>query len=229
MGGYSFLKRHYRESKECSSYVDDIRKIKFLSPEEEKELVQKIREQNCQSARRDLICSILPYAVSVAQKYRNRGITFSDLIGEANVAVVKSADHYRPENGNRFIGYAKESIHHRLQNSFTKNLRFNLRMLRLDYRYEGDSSLIDFFGDNYEKKQIEREEDIEYVKYLLKEANLSFRELEIIRSRYGFDGDSKTLEEVGKKFKITRERVRQIEEKALGKLRRASKRIEKEV
>ena len=54
------------------------------------------------------------------------------------------------------------------------------------------------------------------------EGTLSAREQHVLHLRYGLvDGRSRTLEEVGKTFRVTRERVRQIEEKALRKLRQS--------
>ena len=53
-------------------------------------------------------------------------------------------------------------------------------------------------------------------------ANLPEREKKILRMRFGFDGKTKTLEEIGKKIGVSRERVRQIEKRAKEKLRKES-------
>jgi RNA polymerase primary sigma factor len=66
-------------------------------------------------------------------------------------------------------------------------------------------------------KSLELEEMTKKVKGLL--SDLSHREREIIRMRFGFENDESTLEEIGEKFHVTRERIRQLEKKTLGRLR----------
>ena len=90
---------------------------------------------------------------------------------------------------------------------------------------DGDSVLLDMIEDVNGKtpeKEAERQSDREAIFRAI--STLEAREQIIIRHRYGLDdGKAKTLEEVGKLFGITRERVRQIEKKALRKLRQPSR------
>jgi len=89
-----------------------------------------------------------------------------------------------------------------------------------------DGSLMDFIEDNEVKSPIEVLEMNE-LKQLMRDAlftSLNPREENIVKMRFGFDEEREhTLEEVGSKFKVTRERVRQIEVKAISKLKKTSK------
>ncbi len=90
---------------------------------------------------------------------------------------------------------------------------------------EDDSHLGDFLAD---ERTMSPEEfaNYEVLKDELREVldTLTTREKEVLELRFGlFDGSSHTLEEVGKQFKVTRERIRQIEAKALRKLRHPSR------
>ena len=78
----------------------------------------------------------------------------------------------------------------------------------------------------YEKEQKKKDEEIAKLKEQLEEVleTLTERERKVLRLRFGLDdGRARTLEEVGKEFKVTRERIRQIEAKALRKLRHPSR------
>ena len=91
--------------------------------------------------------------------------------------------------------------------------------------------LQDFFIDKHTSETILSNEDAlsavqkktlqEEVASIL--SKLTTKEEQVLRLRYGFDGHERTLEEVGTKFNVTRERIRQIEGKALRKLRHPSK------
>ncbi|MBX3425027.1 MAG: sigma-70 family RNA polymerase sigma factor [Pirellulales bacterium] len=233
----------------------------------------KIRKEAYDAAKRDLSAANLRLVVSIAKRYRNRGMSFLDLIQEGNTGLMRAVDKFEHARGYKFSTYATWWI----RQAITRAIADQSRTIRLPVHMIDTMSKIravttDFvqqFGreptpeeiaeltgmsiddarcvhkmtrqplsldqpvgdheDNYfgEFLQENRDEDplydanIEALKQRLEEVmnELTYREREILRLRYGLaDGYTYTLEEVGKIFSVTRERVRQIESKAVRKL-----------
>ena len=211
--------------------------------------------------------------VSIAKRYRNRGLSFLDLIQEGNTGLMKAVEKYEYRRGYKFSTYATWWIRQAITRSIAdqaRTIRIPVHMIetmskvrnatkklmqKLGYepsmkeiaveldlpeeevrkvlkiskhpisldRPIGDSD-DGFFGDFIEDQTVESPIHVathEMLKDRLKDVlkTLTYREREIIKLRYGLeDGYTYTLEEVGKIFKVTRERVRQIEAKAVKKL-----------
>ncbi len=226
-----------------------------------------------EEAKKQLSRKNLRLVVSIAKKFRGKGLPFLDLIQEGNTGLMKALDRYQASRGNKFSTYAtwwiKQTITrsiayqsrtvripiHAINNlnrlieereTFIKRegreptldemsdisklpkrevnrlFSLNRNSLSLDQPYgSGDDGM---FGELIEDPKapapIETTQKIqlkERIQKLLK--TLSFREREVLRLRYGLDdGHSYTLEEVGQIFKVSRERIRQIEVGALQKL-----------
>ncbi|MCG3184721.1 MAG: RNA polymerase sigma factor RpoD [Planctomycetes bacterium] len=233
----------------------------------------KRRYQAYEEAKRRLFSGNLRLVVSIAKKYRNRGLSFLDVIQEGNTGLMKAVEKYEYRRGYKFSTYATWWIRQAITRSIAdqaRTIRIPVHMIETmsklrnvakrlmqetgrepsvrelataaEISYEeakrvlkiskhpisldrpiGDSD-DSFFGDFIKDENADNPVGVASQEMLKDKIDrvlntLTYREREIIRLRYGIgDGHTYTLEEVGKIFKVTRERVRQIEAKAIRKL-----------
>lgn len=251
----------------------------ITSTQESPEGLQKRVEQcekfykEFENAKRQLSSCNLRLVVSIAKKYRNRGMSFLDLIQEGNTGLMRAVDKYEYRRGFKFSTYATWWIRQAITRAIAdqaRTIRIPVHMIDVLTRLrniqkallqenkclptteeiakvadmeveevrrvmdigrhpvsldrpvgEGDDcSFGEFIEDSNNDSPVRLASNgilRDKIEGLLK--TLTYREREIIRLRYGLgDGYTYTLEEVGRIFKVTRERVRQIEAKAVKKL-----------
>jgi len=225
-------------------YLRELRRIPQLSREEEQAFAV-LAAQGDRKARQHLIQANLRFVILVAKRYRNRGVPLEDLVNEGNIGLIHAAERFDPARGIRFVSYAVWWIRQAILKAIPENSRLirlpkcraeelpstaELRMqaaqgtLSLDSPVQGmeDSGSL---GACLEDRSVPMPEEVlvgvslqEHMDSVL--AGLSDREASILRDRFGLAGSKRiTLLEVGRKHGLSRERVRQIEKKALCKIR----------
>ncbi|MGC6425479.1 MAG: sigma-70 family RNA polymerase sigma factor [Akkermansiaceae bacterium] len=261
-------------------YMREIVKTELLTPEQEVELADRIREGD-EVAREHMIKANLRLVVKIARDYSNYGVPMADLISEGNIGLMKAVEKFDPEKGGKLSTYAswwiKQSIKRALANQsktirlpvhlvdklakvrritaiLTEELgreptddelveelgiprkklallkRASMRPTSLDAPMgdEDSSSYSDIIGDEKAVDPfaaLESKNDHGELEDLLQ--LLDERETEIIDSRFGLSGKkAMTLEEISRNFGVSRERIRQLQNVALGKMRRALNRKE---
>ncbi|MFA5783316.1 MAG: RNA polymerase sigma factor RpoD [Phycisphaerae bacterium] len=256
----------------------ELRGLQDLVVETPRQLEKRLRTidrlyEQYEEAKRTLSSANLRLVVSIAKKYRNRGLSFLDIIQEGNTGLMRAVDKYEYRRGYKFSTYATWWIRQAITRAIAdhaRTIRIPVHMIETMSRLRNASKTLtqrlgreptveeiseeskmtldetrrvmkiskhpisldrpigdsedSYVGDFIEDDEVDspvasatQEMLRERIDSILK--TLSYREREIIKLRYGIgDGYTYTLEEVGRIFKVTRERVRQVEAKAIRKL-----------
>ena len=272
-----------KQPEEREQWVREYRNILKLTQETPKSLASRVVclkavYAEYQQAKRQLSEGNLRLVVSIAKKYRNRGLSFLDLIQEGNAGLMRAVDKFEYRRGFKFCTYATWWIRQAITRAVadqSRTIRIPVHMVETMSRVRNVSrQLLQEKGREPTLEEVARraETTVEEARRVLAMSRypisldrpvgnsedshfgdllpdgtaespatgasqemlrgrinkvlktLSYREREIIKLRYGLgDGYSYTLEEVGHIFKVTRERIRQIEAKAVRKLQQPSR------
>lgn len=210
-------------------YFSDLSTFNPLSKEEEHRLLKRYRYENDLSARDKLIKSNLRFATSIASNYRGRGISFNELISEANEGLLESIEKFDLKQDIKLFSYSVWWIRQRVLAAIEKKGKMPTSELPSDYETQVDKEDDEALTNEQPYQYLEpafieeetRREDEDDRKKFLDEVfkTLSERERDMINMSYGVYGKEYTLEEIGKKYGITKERARQIIEHGLTKAR----------
>jgi RNA polymerase primary sigma factor len=267
-----------RHSDRIKNAMDELDQQEWKVMEDADGLVKRVSEvynrfDEYEDAKRRLSAGNLRLVVSIAKKYRNRGMSFLDLIQEGNTGLMRAVDKYEYKRGYKFSTYATWWIRQAITRSIAdqaRTIRIPVHMIETMSKLRNiskglvqelgrepsieeiaDRAILSvgetrrvlkisrhpisldrpvgesedsYFGDFIEDDTAESP-ILAASQGMLKDKieavlnTLTHREREIIKLRYGIgDGYTYTLEEVGRIFNVTRERVRQIEAKAIRKL-----------
>lgn len=210
----------YEYIKELDSYFREIQNIRKLSKKEERELSVRIK-QGDREALNDLVYHNLRFVVNIAKNYRNSNVPFADIISEGNMGLLHAATKFDGDKNIKFISYAvwwiKNSINECIE-TYNRNTEvINYEDYVIDNCKDVDKEL-NLVNEDFEEKINNLQGRRDAVDDLLK--CLHEREIKILTLFYGLnDGKEMTLDEVGKCMHLTNERVRQIKDTALSKLK----------
>lgn len=222
-----------------SAYAKDVSKFSLMTRDEEIEAGRLARSGDARAQER-LVKANLRFAIKMAGKYKKYagpGLDMEDLIQAANIGLMTAARKFDPDKGARFITYASFWVKNSLDNEIFlsgRSVRIPKSRKELFFNGEFNAASIDAsFGEkdgetlanmieglgisNPESEAVESDSR----EILRREVGrLPDSERRVIVSRYGLDGSKpKTLAEIGKILKLSRERIRQIEACALGRLK----------
>jgi RNA polymerase primary sigma factor len=210
---------------ECvENYFKNLKQFKPLKKEEERKLIEAYKLRNDISARNKLIEHNLKYACQLANTYRNKGLSFSDLISEANNGLIDAIEKYDIKQDVKLISYSKWWIIQRMQAALERENKLPRETLEIESSEESfyndemydENSCLDYEDNDFDYNEIMNN------KYLIERitSQISDRERDIVYRYYGINQNERyTLEEIGKEYKLTKERVRQIIDKAMTKMR----------
>src|SRR6266576_447183 len=206
------LGHHEHERDILDQYLHEVSKTPLLTQKEEIALARKVRAGD-QEAMQELVKRNLRFVISVAKKYQNRGLPLTDLIGEGNVGLLTAARKFDPDQGVKFISYAVWWI----RQAILAALARQGRTVRVPLNRTADLSRIVRTAE-YLRQTLRREPTPEEIEQALN--TLQRRDAKVLRLYFGLDGGGEhTLEEIGGMLGVTRERVRQLRDRALKRLR----------
>ncbi|MEK6855434.1 MAG: sigma-70 family RNA polymerase sigma factor [Nanoarchaeota archaeon] len=188
-------------------------RIKFYTEDEQRVLFDRARRGD-RAAIEEISISYFPLVNRLAWKFANRENLFDDLVQEGRVGLLRSIEKYDPSMNTKFITYAYYCISRQIMNS---KIAEDKRRARESYFVTRNP-----YSCNTEERDICDEIIDEEEKLTLKASVKKLRPLcrDIIIRRFGLNGfRERTLEQVGEKYGLTKERIRQIQEKALRELR----------
>ena len=213
------------------AYLKEIGGFKPLTKKDEMKLWRRLKKNPEDSdAKNKLITSNLKFVVSVANSYKGRGLSMSDLVAEGNMGLLKAYTKFDPKRDVKFISYSVHWIRQSILEALQKRNSMDSEDLPLDYEKqeagvdedyleaENTPDLVNFMENAADNEMERTNKQKQALSSLF--TSLTEREKNIIIRYFGINGhEGETLEEIGDTMNLTKERVRQIKEDGMKKLR----------
>ena len=211
-------------------YYDDLKKYKPLTKAKERRLLKKCKKGNLK-AKNEILEANLRFVFDIAKHYTGRGVPISELISDGNMGLLRAIDKFDESKNVKFISYAVWWIRQAMLESIKKKNAINF--VEIEPNTDNDSYIDkrlieDDEDDTSFNKELSNENDEKSKEISENQRNiitniigtLSDRERDIIENYYGLNSSKElTLSEIGKKYNLSSERVRQIKLNAIRKLR----------
>ena len=225
------------EDSALNRYLDEIGKEQLLTDDEERQLAERIAKGDDRALSK-LIEANLKFGVTVARQYKGRGVAMEDLVSEGNIGLMKAAAKFDASKGVRFVNYAVVHIRQAIEKAIDQQaglsqvpkdvkqdlarqqsipvsvdapLGHRTNMSLLSVLVNKDAPLAD------ERVHSEAIEDA--IEYAL--GTLDDRERRVVNAFFGINQEHETMAEIAEDMELKRERVRQIRDKSVRKLRKA--------
>ena len=225
------------EDSALNRYLDEIGKEQLLTNEEERQLAERIAKGDSRALSK-LVEANLKFVVTVARQYKGKGVAMEDLVSEGNIGLMKAAAKFDASKGVRFVNYAVVHIRQAIEKAIDQQgglyqvpkdvkqdlarqqsislsvdapLGHRTNMSLLSVLVNKDAPLAD------ECVHSEAIEDA--IEYAL--GTLDDRERRVVNAFFGIDQEHETMAEIAEDMDLKRERVRQIRDKSVRKLRKA--------
>ena len=212
------------------TYYDELKRYKPMTKAREKRLLKKCRKGSLK-AKNEILEANLRFVFDIAKHYTGRGVSISELISDGNMGLLRAIDKFDESKDVKFISYAVWWIRQAMLESIKKKRA--ITFVDIEPNSDNDSCMDkklldsedddevfgrDFSNEVDEKRREVNENQRNLISSIIK--TLSQRERDVIENYYGINGKEElTLNEIGKKFGLSSERVRQIKINSIRKLR----------
>ena len=222
------------EESALNRYLDEIGREELLSNDEECQLAERIAKGDDRALSK-LIEANLKFVVSIARQYKGKGVEMEDLVSEGNIGLMKAASKFDASKGVRFVNFAVVYIRQAIEKAIDQQgglyqipkdvkqevVRQQAQAVSVDapLGHRSNMSLLSVLVNKDAPLADERVQAIEdAIDFAL--GTLDKRERQVINAFYGINQEHETMAEIAEDMDIKRERVRQIRDKAVRKLRK---------
>lgn len=211
-------------------YLDEIGRSSLLSEEEERRISVRIQAGD-ERAINKLIEANLRFVVTIARQYQGKGLSMEDLVSEGNLGLIKAAAKFNGERGVRFVNYAVVFVRKQIEKALKSEgsercvesrINGQTRSVDAPLGSKANVSLLSVLIDGSSPMADERtysQTVAAAVEFALR--HLNDRESRVVGAFFGIEQDHMTMQEIADEMNLKRERVRQIRNRAIRRLRKA--------
>ena len=218
------------EENVLNKYLDEINRESLLNEDEERELSARVLRGDSRAMNR-LVEANLRFVVAIARQYQGKGLSMEDMVSEGNIGLMKAASRYDATRGLRFVNYAVVHIRRQIE----KALRAESSELRVESRASGETrsvdaplgaksnmNLLSVLADSNAPMADTRVYNSSVERAVERAlSSLDDRESRVVNAYFGIGQENLSLAEIADDMGLRRERVRQIRDRALRRMKKA--------
>ena len=217
------------ENSILNKYLDEIGRESLLTEEQERDLSQRIRQGDGRALNR-LVQANLRFVVAIARQYQGKGLSMDDLVSEGNIGLMKAAGKFDAGRGLRFVNYAVVFVRQQIERA----LKAESAEQRVESRRDGQTrsvdaplgtktnmSLLSVLVDGNAPQADERVYNAMVERAVMAALRvLDDREQQVVNAYFGIGQENLTMAEIAQDMGLRRERVRQIRDRAVRKMKK---------